>query len=93
MRFETRDVQNRIKKMKIRKRMIIFFYKSLLFHKSLLFFMHHFPLLYKHSNFKNEIRNSRCSKSDKKNENRKFENDYVLLNIFVTMSHKKKFTF
>ena len=54
--------------------------------------MHHFPP-YKHSNFKNEIRNSRYSKSDRKSENRKSENDYVLLNIFVTMLHKKKFTF
>ena len=52
-----------------------------------------FFLSHKHSNFKNEIRNSRCSKSGKKSENRKSENDYVLLNIFVTMSHKKKFTF
>ena len=48
-----------------------------------------FFLSHKHSNFKNEIRNSRCSKSGKKSENRKSENDYVLLNIFVTMSHKK----
>ena len=63
------------------------------------YFINHFYFLYitppshKHSNFKNEIRNSRCSKPDKKSENRKFENDYVLLNIFVTMSHKKKFHF
>ena len=38
---------------------------------------------------KNEIRNSRYSKSNKKNENRKSENEYVFLNIFVTISHKK----
>ena len=54
--------------------------------------MHH-PLSHKHSNFKNEIRNSRCSKPGKKSENRKSKNNYVLLNISVTMSHKKNSTF
>ena len=44
MKFEIRDIQNRVKTMKIQK-------KS------------------------------------------KFENDYVFLNIFVTMSYKKNFTF
>ena len=55
--------------------------------------MHYSFSFYKHSNFKNEIRNSRCSKPNKKNENRKSENDYVFLNIFVTISHKKNSTF
>ena len=41
MRFEIRDVQNRIKIVKIRKRIIILFYESSLFYKSFLFFIHH----------------------------------------------------
>ena len=53
----------------------------------------HYSSFYKHSNFKNEIRNSRYLKSNKKNENRKFENNYVLSNIFVTITHKKKKNF
>ena len=67
-------------------------HKPSLFHKLFLLFIHH-PPFYKHSNFKNEIRNSRCSKPGKKNENQKSENDYVLLNIFVTISHKKNSLF
>ena len=54
------------------------------------YFINHFyflcitpPPLYKHSNFKNEIRNSRCLKPDKKNKNRKSENDYVFLKISI----------
>ena len=42
IKFKIRDVQNRVKIVKIRKRMWLFFYKSFLFYKLFLFFMHHF---------------------------------------------------
>ena len=69
------------------------------------FFMNHFYFInhlyslcitsffYKHSNFKNEIRNSRCLKSNKKSKNRKSKNDYIFLNISATILYKKKFHF
>ena len=94
IRFEIRDVQNRVEIMKIwKKNVIIFSYKSFLFYKLFLFSMYYSFLFYKHSNFKNEIRNSRCLKSNKKSENRKSENDYVFLNIFVMVFYIKHFTF
>ena len=61
---------------------------------------------HKHSDFKHEIQNSRCSKLNKNNENPKkeigflflfyfifFENDYVLLNIFAMTIYTKNSTF